>query len=174
MMSAHDRYDELIMITIEEGDRADPMALLNAVETNDINVVIQIRITDQNKNAENDKSFTPLIHALLNRNYDICSYLLSSGVDVNYVTKTWQTALTIIIHIAQRDCREFSCSDLRFILLFLRHGADVKLETPFKTAELCLREMGYEVIGIYLKRLYGLKKPTLSIIGDLPENLRLA
>ena len=174
MMSAHDRYDELIMITIEEGDLADPMALLNAVETNDINVVIQIRITDQNKNAENDKSFTPLIQALLNRNYDICSYLLSSGVDVNYVTKTWQTALTIIIHIAQREGREFSCSDLRFILLFLRHGADVKLDTPFKTAELCLREMGYEVIGIYLKRLCHLKKPTLSIIGDLPENLRLA
>ena len=31
-----------------------------------------------------------------------------------------------------------------------------KSETPFKTAELYLREMGYEVIGIYLKRLYGL------------------
>ena len=195
MMSAVDRYENLtISLEDDDEDTCDDMAdtftigdydhlmkerarvihmekemalvLLNAVHMNDINLVSCIQITEKNKYAENEKGVTPLIQAILHRNYEMCKYLLSLGVDVNRRTKSQQTALTALLYLAHKDKRGLDCFELRLVLLFLRHGADITLNTGFKTAAEYLQELGYEVEGIYLRKRLGLKAPRVLNIGD--------
>ena len=189
MMSAVDRYENLtISLEDDDEDTCDDMAdtftigdydhlmkerarvihmekemalvLLNAVHMNDINLVSCIQITEKNKYAENEKGVTPLIQAILHRNYEMCKYLLSLGVDVNRRTKSQQTALTALLYLAHKDKRGLDCFELRLVLLFLRHGADITLNTGFKTAAEYLQELGYEVEGIYLRKRTGLNPVT--------------
>lgn len=182
MMSAADRYEKL-KISLEEDDdtmadtfmigdydelmkeqvrivqtEADTAAvLLNAVHMNDTNLVTHIQITEKNKYTENEKGVTPLIQAVLHRNYEMCKYLLSEGIDVNRMTKAQQTALTALLHIVQKDGRQLDCFELRLVLLFLRYGADITLKTGFKTAATYLKEIGYEVEGVYLRKRIGFR-----------------
>jgi len=147
-------YDELmkerVLVAQKEADTA--AVLLHAVHMNDTNLVTHIQITEKNKYTENEKGVTPLIQALLHRNYEMCKYLLSAGIDVNRRTKSQQTALTALLYIVHKDGRQLDCFELRLVLLFLRYGADITLKTGFKTAAEYLQELGYEVEGVYLRK----------------------
>ena len=195
MMSAVDRYEKLtVSLEDDDEDTWDEMAdtfmigdydhlmkeraraaqiekdmalvLLNAVHMNDLNLVTHIQITEKNKYTENEKGVTPLIQAMLSKNYEMCKYLLSAGVNINRMTTAQQTALTALLHIVQKAKRGFDCYELRLVLLFLRHGADIRLNTGFKTAATYLEELGYAVEGIYLRKRLGLKAPRVLNIGD--------
>jgi hypothetical protein len=195
MMSAVDRYEKLTFdLEDDDEDTWDEMAdtfmigdydhlmkerarvaqieadmalvLLNAVHMNDTNLVTHIQLTEKNKYAENEKGVTPLIQAMLRKNYEMCKYLLSAGIDINRMTSTKQTALTALLHIVQKDKRGFDSFELRIVLLFLRYGADIRLNTGLKTAATYFEELGYAVEGIYLRKRLGLKAPTVLNIGD--------
>lgn len=155
-------YDHLMKerVHVAQAEKDAAFALLNAVHMNDTNLVTHIQITEQNKYTENEKGVTPLIQAVLHRNYEMCKYLLSAGVNINRMTNAQQTALTALLHIVQKDKRGLDCFELRLVLLFLRHGADIRLNTGFKTAATYLQELGYEVEGVYLRKRLGLRSVT--------------
>ena len=196
MTSVADRYEKLTLSLVDDDDdmadtftigdydelmrdresatasasaqtEADTAAvLLNAVHMNDTNLVTHIQITEKNKYTENEKGVTPLIQAVLHRNYEMCKYLLSAGIDVNRRTKSKQTALTALLSIVQKDKRAFNCFEMRVVLLFLRYGADITVKTRFKIAATYLQEIGYEVEGIYLRKRIGLKRPHILNLGN--------
>jgi len=149
-------YDELMKerVRIAQMEADTALVLLNAVHMNDTNLVTHIQITEKNKYTENEKGVTPLIQAMLHRNYEMCKHLLSAGIDVNRMTRAQQTALTALLHIVQKDKRGLDCFEMRLVLLFLRYGADIRLNTMFKTAAEYLQEIGYEVEGVYLRKRF--------------------
>jgi hypothetical protein len=140
-------------------ERNDPLSLLRIVQTNNIELIKCAFVTDINKNGESDDGFTPLIQSIVFKDYQMCKHLLSIGVDVNYIAKkTRQTALSVLLHILQKEHNSLNVFGLRFVLLLLGAGADPTIQTTYKTAGQYLYEMGYEVSGVYLKRRYSLKQ----------------
>jgi hypothetical protein len=122
----------------------NPFAFLDIVSKNEIGPVRAFSVSDIHKNAESSIGLTPLIQAILNQNYEICFYLLSIGVDVNYRNKENETALSLFISIFVEHKQPFNVLHTRIILLLLRYGADASL------AKESLKSLGYEVTGQYL------------------------
>jgi hypothetical protein len=108
--------------------------------------------TEHNRNSENELGVTPLIQSILHKNYEMCLYLLKNGVNPNHVTNMGHTALSLLLFNIDIDKKGCSITDIRLVLLLLRYGADTELETSIKLASAYLRDMGYEVEGIYLRK----------------------
>lgn len=133
-------------------EQNNPLALLKLVERNDIDHMHMVTITDVNRNSENELGITPLIQAILHKNYEMCLYLLKNGVNPNHVTNMGHTALSLLLLNIDIDKKGCSITDLRLVLLLLRYGANTELETSRKVSSAYLRDLGYEVEGIYLRK----------------------
>ena len=131
-------------------ERTDPLALIHAVQRNEIRFLEHFPITDNNRNGENELGETALIVAILNQNYLICQHLLKCGVNPNHVNNMGHTALSLLCYGI--DSRPMTVMDMRLILLLLRYGAKTDLPTTHKRTDEVLRDMGYETHGIYLRK----------------------
>ena len=131
-------------------ERNDPLALIHAVQRNQIRFIEHFPITDKNRNGENELGETALIVAILNQNYLICEYLLKKDVDPNYINNMGHTALSLLCYGI--DSKPMTVMDMRLILLLLRYGAKTDLPTTQKRVDELLRDMGYEIHGIYLRK----------------------
>ena len=132
-------------------DRENPLTLLHAVQRNELRYLEVVHINDINRNGEDELGVTPLVEAVINKNYEITKYLLNQRVNPNHITKMGYTALSLLLYNIVSDDK-YSIIDIRLILLLLRYGANPTLQTTHKTAAEYLEEMGYEISGIYLRR----------------------
>jgi len=132
-------------------ERENPLTLLHAVQRNDLRSLDSVLINDFNRNGQDELGVTPLVEAIINKNYEITHYLLKNGIDPNYVTNMNYTALSLLLYNIES---EMTLKDIRLVLLLLRYGAKTSIPTTHQTADEYLKGLGYVVDGIYLRKYF--------------------
>jgi len=142
-------------------ERENPLTLLHAVQRNDLHSLKYVLINDINRNGEDELGVTPLVEAVINKNYEITHYLLTQGIDPNHITKMGYTALSLLVYNIASEPSPMCLGNMRLVLLLLRYGANPTLQTAHQTAAQYLKDIGYEVEGIYLRKRVLRTKNTL-------------